>query len=78
MCFRRYAYLGDFAAGHVADAGKRFAALLLRVLYLRNCGRAVVGGITAKPLLPGRGCEDVSTDECFVPLLPQRFPYVHY
>lgn len=51
--FYRYAHLGHAAVGHVTDAGKRVAAVLLCLFYLRNCWRAVVGGITAQPLLPG-------------------------
>lgn len=60
--FLRYAHLGDVAVGHITNAGKRFAAVLLCVFYFWNRRRATVGGITAQPLFPGCRCKNVSTD----------------
>lgn len=46
----RYANTGDAVAGHVADAGQRFALVLFRVLHLWHHWRSIVGRDTSTAL----------------------------
>jgi hypothetical protein len=48
----RYANPGHVAVGHAPDVGQRPAALLLRLLYLRDRRRSTVGRHSAPALLP--------------------------
>jgi hypothetical protein len=51
-CDRRHEDSGDVATRHAPDAGQRVAALLLRLLYLRDRRGPAVGGYTEAALLP--------------------------
>lgn len=48
----RYADSGDAAARHPSHAGQRLVIVLLRLLHIRHCRCAAVGGDTAPTLLP--------------------------
>lgn len=48
----RYADTGDAATRHPSYAGQRLVIVLLRLLHIRHCRRAAVGGHTAPTLLP--------------------------
>lgn len=48
----RYADTGDAAARHSSYAGQRLVIVFLRLLHIRHCWRAAVGGHTAPTLFP--------------------------
>lgn len=56
----RYAYPGDSPLRYTSNAGQRAGTVFLCLLHLRYRWRAAVGRATAKPLLHGRGHQDVS------------------